>query len=367
MSDHLTEQQLAQYADGTLPAAELLDVGDHLADCADCRGRAAQSSGLQSAVADLRRGLQPTPDAELDHPEHEQLVAYIEDGLDAVDKEIVEGHLEFCENCAAEVAELRSFRAILSTYPAKEYEPAATPTVWQRFFAPSTTPVWRSARAYALAATVLLAAVIVWKAGGPKSPELPGAVQQVMTAQHINLDTPEIRALTGAGEPPEIGAGGPSLALGSPVATAILGDRPVFTWAVVQDADGYEVSVMDTDGHTITAHMVAGRPIWRPDAPLPLGRILRWQVKAMKNGNVVATGPPGGARFRILDAGRAAQIWADEKRYGDQPLALGILYAQAGLLDEAERALDKAAKTDPNNPVVPKLMADVKAVRQNML
>lgn len=590
MSEHLKTEQLELYAArqqgaARLAPADLLSVDEHLATCAECRGKALLASGLEGSEADLRAFFVPgntSPSsckgegALDDHLEHELLAGYVDGTLGDVDKEIVEGHLEFCASCAEEVVELRSFQSMIADSAEKEYAPDPAAGLFQRMDAAtplpqadlpptpslkgrgtesvpqavSRRPVFRFAPAFAMAAAVIVAVIAVahfrstsggeqvaeaprpsvvapspepvpapsaassepekpaaspkstgasiWNgagnigssqtpstpssgetgrvgrsenpsttalkteatapgsSGSPSTPPqvhgavsemkppvlnsyeappaapssiereplsihanapigngvgsgalkstfvvpppaptavvpapapvplmrpngniamarpmtkapatLPDAVKKVLGAGHLDLDTPEIHELTTVDVSDNLGATPASFSVTSPVSTALLSDRPVFTWEQAKEAVGYQVSVIDDTGTTVDTSPSVQTTFWKADKPLPTGELLRWQVTATESGQTSETAPVGGAKFRVLDPDRAAQIEDAQKTFSDQPLALGILYAQAGMLDEAERAFEKAQKDDPTNSMAPKLLADVKAVRQN--
>src|SRR5437016_5403907 len=129
MSEHLTQQQIEQYASrkpGT-SASELLDLDEHLAGCVECRTKALTASGLSPTSISMP----PAEDDDPGHLEHELLAGYVDGTLGAVDKEIVEGHLEFCPSCVAEVAELRTFRSVLATQADKSYSPDPAAGIFQ--------------------------------------------------------------------------------------------------------------------------------------------------------------------------------------------------------------------------------------------
>src|SRR5438270_6433144 len=87
MSEHLTQQQIEQYASrkaGTT-ASELLEIDEHLSGCAECRTKALTASGLSPDSISIARA----DDEDADHLEQEQLVGYVDGTLGDVDKEIV--------------------------------------------------------------------------------------------------------------------------------------------------------------------------------------------------------------------------------------------------------------------------------------
>src|SRR5215510_656729 len=118
MNGHLTEPLIERYREQALPPVELLDADDHLAGCEICRQRLDDKQRLQATGQSLRRDLAVTG---LTHITYEQLVLYVDGGLDQVDSEIVDSHLKLCEQCSAELNELRAFATETAAYPAKEY------------------------------------------------------------------------------------------------------------------------------------------------------------------------------------------------------------------------------------------------------
>src|ERR1043166_7759625 len=129
MNGHLTEPLIERYREQALPPAELLDADDHLAGCEICRQRLDDEQRLKAAGQSLRRDLAATG---LTHVTYEQLVLYVDGGLDQTDNEIVDSHLKLCEQCFAELNDLRAFAAETAAYPAKEYGPRAPSSVGQK-------------------------------------------------------------------------------------------------------------------------------------------------------------------------------------------------------------------------------------------
>ncbi|HZT41430.1 MAG TPA: zf-HC2 domain-containing protein [Chthonomonadaceae bacterium] len=106
MQEHLTAEQVQQYARRQLPPVELLAVDKHIAGCARCRRRLAEAVGLGAAVTRLRSDMEAAAAAEPAHLSYGQLAAYAAGKLDAFDREDVEAHLPVCEVCKAKAEEL---------------------------------------------------------------------------------------------------------------------------------------------------------------------------------------------------------------------------------------------------------------------
>jgi hypothetical protein len=99
--------------------------------------------------------------------------------------------------------------------------------------------------------------------------------------------------------------------------------------------------------------------------PLARGQVYSWQVKAIRDGQefIAPRSPAPEAKFRILDRARAAEVVRARRDYSSH-LLLGLLYARAGLLDEAEHELGALQKNNPDVAVVRRLLANVRALRR---
>src|SRR5689334_20481226 len=100
MNGHLTEPLIKRYYERMLPAGELLDADDHIAECEICRQRLNDELRLRAASQSLRLDLSATG---LTHLTYEQLVSYVDGDSDQTDSEIVDSHLKLCKNCFAEL------------------------------------------------------------------------------------------------------------------------------------------------------------------------------------------------------------------------------------------------------------------------
>ena len=73
--------------------------------------------------------------------------------------------------------------------------------------------------------------------------------------------------------------------------------------------------------------------------------------------------PAPEAKFLIADSPHFAEIERARRSAGNSHLILGIVYANAGLLDEAQREFQTLLNSNPNSDIARKLLAKVKAVR----
>jgi len=99
---------------------------------------------------------------------------------------------------------------------------------------------------------------------------------------------------------------------------------------------------------------------------LARGQVYSWQVKAIKdNQEIISPRPPAPqARFRVLDQNRANELAKAKRAYGSSHLTLAVLYADAGLLKEAEQELRLLRRANPDSDLASKLLRQVQALRK---
>lgn len=302
---------------------------------------------------------------DFDHPEHDLLVAFVDGEADGGDVEWIESHLAVCATCREDVGDLRDMQRFLNTGSAP------------RVAAPGTFP-WRRAVVYGSVAAGL--ALMAW-VGGAFDPAAPGpdAVLVSIPAQAppptANAPLTPTPTATSALTPADRQAVDRALATGrpawpsfhdvvrgrvgtllgetsnvppltptSPIGTAVTSARPEFTWSASAGATSYEVSVYDEGFNAVATSGSLTRSAWRPDRDLPRGQVLSWQITATSpTGTIVSPAPPQPeARFAILTGAEIAAIAGTRARLANDPLALGVALAEAGLYREAEAALVRA-------------------------
>jgi Putative zinc-finger len=158
---------------------------------------------------------------------------------------------------------------------------------------------------------------------------------------------------------------GNTFSVTEPIGKVIVSDRPTFRWSKLEGAAGYVVEVYDEKFNLAAASPQLTDNSWRPSEPLKRGAIYSWQVKAIKDGQEFRSPRPPvmQARFRILDAGKANQLAQAKRAYASSHLMLGLLYAQAGLLEEAEQEFRALQKSNPDSALVKNLLSQINKLR----
>ena len=88
---------------------------------------------------------------------------------------------------------------------------------------------------------------------------------------------------------------------------------------------------------------------WRPEAPLPSRRVLSWQVEAATPDGARTTPEPplAEARFTVLTPAERARVSEALATAGGSDLASAVVYAEAGLYDDADDGADPRAPRQP--------------------
>src|SRR5918993_4579117 len=117
MPEHLTARKVERYNRRVLLPLELIEADAHLSSCATCRQLLSEKEGTGVAINHLRAELHAEGTAELEHPSHVQLAAYADRQLDEVDRELMDGHLLLCAECAEVMHDLQGFLAMPDAAP----------------------------------------------------------------------------------------------------------------------------------------------------------------------------------------------------------------------------------------------------------
>ena len=361
-----------------------------------------------------------------EHLSAEQAAEYVDSNLSGEELQTVSDHLTTCEQCALAVDDLQSFRDQVAPSLVREYQPAPAPPptedFWHRIVASLRALFGMSpGLAYGAAVMVLLLAVtgwLIWRTPREREPEQAVVVtpapqpQPALTPEpapmsvvaelndgggRLTLD--QEGKLSGADDLPIAyrdmlrealttrqierssqlkGLARPPSSLMSadkqrseftviePVGKVLMSDRPTFRWSPMEGATVYVVEVYDSKFNLVAASPELTSHSWAAAQSLSRGKVYSWQVKAIKEGQELkAPRPPAPqARFRILDRAKANELAKAKRDYPSSHLALGLLYAEAGLLNEAEAELRALQKANPDSEIARSLLSRLQALRR---
>jgi len=421
--EHLSQKQIEDYSQNRLRGTELLAASDHLGQCEACRGRVEAAFDVDTAFFALRDEAFGGDDNAAAHLTSGQTAEYVDKNLTGDELQFVTDHLSTCEQCAFAVDDLRAFRNQIAPLLDREYGPAHVAPVaresWrQRFvslFGVSPVPAFGAA-----ALAILLLSFIAWIAWRTAKEEtrevvvaptpslqpapsiapsvqvqpepvavaaqlndgagvlsldqhgklsgaenLPSSYQELLrkalTSQRIERSS-QLQGLT---RPPSSLMGNNEereFSVLGPAGLVLMSDRPALRWTRLEGASVYVVEVYDQQFKRVLASPELATLEWTATQSLPRGQVYSWQVKAVKDGQEVTVPRPPApqAKFRVIDEGSLNEISRAKRAYGSSHLTLALLYAKAGLLNEAEQELRLLQRANPQSEIVRKLLRQVR-------
>lgn len=151
----------------------------------------------------------------------------------------------------------------------------------------------------------------------------------------------------------------------APLGDVIESDQPTFRWQPLEGADSYNVTVADNNLNEVAMSGPVMTTSWRVPHSLARGATYSWQVTAHKKDGQTITSPmlpAPQAKFQVLAHTRLKELEQARRVYPDSHLTLGLLYAQAGMLDDAAREFRALVRANPQADVARKLLSEVRAL-----
>jgi hypothetical protein len=287
-----------------------------------------------------------------EHPGHEILEAYVEGRLTPAQREDVDRLAARSPMVAEDLADLQAIHETLVRQPA-----ARRNIRWGRIAA-------IAAVAASIAAAVAIGIISSRTAPAPNASRLASAeqqsVQQAIADGRITL-APSARALIGR-TGTLLGAQEPATTLRplTPAGTVVRSPRPAFAWTDA-GADAYSIAIFDESFNEVLRSPRIAATSWTPDADLNRETRYVWQVTAYRGSRseTEPRPPRPEARFMIANAATARETEATMARLRDEPLALGILLAQNGFIDDGRAALERASANPSTADTARRLLASL--------
>jgi hypothetical protein len=350
MLNHLSDSEIARYRQRLSLPEELLRTDGHLTQCTECRARVIEEVRLSIGG----------------HLAYEQLEGYVDKAIGPLERQKILAHTRVCALCAGELQDLEDLRTQMQTAPAQAAPTRREPaTLWDR-----------PAVAFAAAAIVLSAVFSGWWLLLSRSDTPP---QDVLTAderrdvleaaktgdipfaQPLGILRGADRALLG---PADMQTASPGL---EPVGEWIRQTTPLLQWSALPGAMSYSVEIFDAHLNLLQRSPPLQATRWQVNGPLERGRVYLWQVTAtFTDGKAMSFPQPPApeARFGVLGGPQVAELERVERAQPEAHLDLGILYAQAGLLNDAEQELVKVVPTDGDFANAQRLLATIGRLRE---
>jgi hypothetical protein len=158
----------------------------------------------------------------------------------------------------------------------------------------------------------------------------------------------------------------PSFRLVSPVNRVIESDRPTFRWRGLDGLATFNVSIFDESLNKVLESESLIKNQWTATPALKRGQTYIWQVRANVNNQEIIAPAPGQprAKFKVLEQSKIDEIENAKRMATPSHLVMGILYADAGLLENAEREFNALLKANPQSPVARRLLQSVRAAKR---
>jgi hypothetical protein len=196
-------------------------------------------------------------------------------------------------------------------------------------------------------------------------PEIQKSVKWFLLSEEISRPG-ALTDLAGAGGDLRGEGNQSSFKLLSPAGIVISDDHPVFRWERLSSAEGYRVYVSNSHSHKIADSGLLHPRETQWSSPLPLKRneVYSWAVSAVVKGEEIVSPSVSEpeVKFRILSEEKMRELDL-LKRNANSHLALGVFYAQAGMLSEAEREFQELIDDNPDSPIVHRLLRIVRSWR----
>src|SRR5262249_38949224 len=145
--------------------------------------------------------------------------------------------------------------------------------------------------------------------------------------------------------------------------TVITAERPIFRWTPLGGATSYRVSVYDASLTLVRTSGPITATSWRIPERLNRGTGYTWMVTALKNcKEVFAPALPARAEFRVIEASERMRLNCRLDNTVSHA-ARGVLYARAGLLDNAEREFQAHLRIRQHDKQAARLFSTVKSWR----
>ncbi|HEV7242236.1 MAG TPA: zf-HC2 domain-containing protein [Thermoanaerobaculia bacterium] len=298
-------------------------------------------------AAEVARIREVLEDAVLDPPRHlssDVLFGYVDGTLDDSSRAAAQAHLEECDLCREDVADLKPLGASVQS---RRWMWVAAAAALALVF--TLAPFFRRAPAPVPPPRMIVQPRPVPDLPAPALPRYANPHWNVLVEKALEsgrLPYPDLRELRGAGESLR-GTSGETSPL-QPSGVVIDTTRPTMTWPRVENAT-YTVVVFDGDHEVVRSEPLA-RERWTAPRSLRRGRTYSWQVEAKTVADMVILPSPDKppARFRVIDGETHDEIAAARRLHREDHLLLATLYARAGMEKEAKESLRRIDQaTDP--------------------
>jgi len=350
----MNDAEITAFRHRDLNGPRFLECADHIEHCDACREKLARQADLAAARSQFEQDLAPF----VDHISDDEIQLYVSGQLGLTRIRELDGHLARCAQCADEVRDLTAFVGSLNSR--------------RTFF---LAPRFLTGVGVAAAMLIVALATFIWlrqpsqvvalndasgklaldahgrlTGAGPLDADQQRTVVQVLTQQKLSLSA-SLQPIRGTSSALMGAAERPLFRLVSPLGTVVQSSRPTLLWTTVPESTGYKVVVKDESVNARVESPLLHTTSWTVPTDLERSHTYVWQVVCSRKvgGDVIAPEPPASpARFIVLDESTNAKL----QHLPPSHLVRAVLYANAGLLDDANRELNALEKVNPESPLL---------------
>jgi hypothetical protein len=357
----MTEPEVDAFLRRTLREPRFLECADHIIECETCRNKLGRQQSLATARLQIEEDLSHF----VEHVPEDDIQQYVSGRLGPARIHEINGHLTRCARCAKEVEDLRDFvasqRHVRAFYLRREFMAAAAILVVAVLVSLSLRRPRDLVVLNDASTRVSLDERGTLTGVGALTADQMKTVREALTQQRLAFPSTlrELNekpgALMGAAEPAPF-------RLQAPAGTVVRDNRPTLSWTSDSASAGYRVTVQDKNTGEIITTPLLRTTSWTVSRILIRGHTYAWQVvSSRKDGNeVIAPRPPWpSAEFLILDESTNAKLL----QLPFSHLARAVVYANAGLLDDADRELQALQEENPQSQLVQKLLSQLRQAR----
>lgn len=202
-------------------------------------------------------------------------------------------------------------------------------------------------------------------AGITTTPATEKLIKETLQSGRVKITTP----LTGANGKSGTLMGkstSSTLRLLAPINIVIETDHPLFQWQGLSGLATFKVGIFDENLNKIAESESLNTNQWKATMGLRRGQTYIWQVRASANNQELVAPAPDEPRikFKVLEQAKVEALENAKKTNAKSHLILGILYADAGLLGDAEREFNALLRANPQSGVARRLLQSVKAAKR---
>lgn len=367
MRAHLTPEEIGAYVDGKLSGEELQFVDDHLTVCEECVLGVDDLRAYSNEIApSLNREFRPTPVV----PARESWWRRTFRSIPAFFRvsPIPAFGLTLALVFVGVLAWL-SWRTLREGEPKQEIVVAPTPSLQPSSPVQPAPTSSRPEPASVIAQLKDGEGVLSLDQQGNLAgadnlpPTYQSIVKKALTSGRIEKSS-QLNGLTRPGSSlMSLNSETDRFSVIEPGGNVLMNDRPTFRWSTLEGATGYIVEIYSAKFQLVSTSPQLTTQSWKVPTPLSRGMVYSWQVKAIKEGQeIISPRPPAPqAKFRILEQAKVNELSRAKRNYPSSHLTLGLLYAEAGLLKEAEAELRAVQKANPDSELARSLLRQVQA------